>query len=522
MAGAAGTAASLATIGLAGCSGDEPGASGDTRTAPPRAGRRQYQGEIVIATLQNPSPAAQQALTKAYQAHQPGVDIRWETQDWPDKGLYATWLGAQLAAAPTRPDIISGEYEPGFSRYVDLEEYRWRTNPYTGNVWDEDFHFDRLSGSKRVRIGTEAQHLSWYYNQQMFEELSLEPPATWDQLVSVCQTIQAAGITPLSISLGDAIVPWFAPIYFDQYHTDWADAVRAREGDWDWNPRDPAFTGDPDDPKLHAKYTFSPQRFYLALRDRVLRFDTSAVVELMANLTRIFPEFTDPTALHGGDHYVPFVQRKTAMMVESSWALVQLSRDLDQISVERASELGIEVGSVQPFEWGVFEFPPMVSTVARSSIVRVPERAVGYEMCVVEKSAAQTAMTMDFLMFWLSKPGYTAFQQAEQASVGWVPRGFPLVADVAYPEDVRNQLERVEQKGTTLPAYGDFWVKGAGGKSSQDLRVLFTEAVQAKVSPQDYANQVEAYVRAHFAELLKQAGLTSADLANPSRRPRQL
>ncbi|GAB3436525.1 hypothetical protein GCM10027569_90030 [Flindersiella endophytica] len=524
MAGAAGAAASFATIGLAGCSDDTPGGPGDTPTELPRTGRPRYQGEIVVATLQNPSPAAQQALTKAYQQYQPDVDIRWETQDWPDKGLYATWLSAQLAAAPTRPDIISGEYEPGFSNYVNLEEYRWRTNPYTGNAWDKDFLFARVrdldATGKRTTIGTETQHLSWYYNQKVFDDLKLEPPANWDELVTVCETISATGVTPLSVSLSDAVIPWFAPTYFDQYHTSWAGIVRAREGDWDWDPRRPEFVDDPDEQQLHVRYTFSPLRFYQALKDRRLRFDTPAVIEIMSNLGRIFPRYADSATLLSGDHYVPFLQGRAAMMVEASWALVQLDRDLDKLSAERANELNIDPGSVQRFEWGVFEFPPMVSSLA-SSIVRVPEPTVGYEIGVVGKGDEQTAMTMDFLMFWLSKPGFSAFLDAEQSSPGWVPEGFPLVTEVAYPDDVAKLQEKVRLTGNPIGVYSDFWVSG-GGQATQDLRGLFGQAIQGRVAAPEFATQLQAYVQAHFTELLGHAGLTDGDLANPARRPATL
>lgn len=526
MAGAAGAAASLATAGLAGCTDDVPGGPGDTPTELPRTGRRRYKGEIVVATLKNPSPAAQRALTRAYQAQQPDVDVRWQTQDWPDKGLYATWLSAQLAAAPTRPDIISGAYEPGFTNYVNLEEYRWRTNPYTGNVWDKDFLFTRVRDfeqtGERTRIGTETQHLSWYYNQKIFDDLKLKPPVNWDELVTACETISATGITPLSVSVGDALVPWFAPTYFDQYHNSWADIVRAREGDWDWDPSGPEFVDDDEELSLHMRYTFSPQRFYQALRARRLRFDTPAVTEIMSNLGRVFPRYADAAVLLGGDHYTPFLQGKAAMMVEASWALVQLERDLDQLSAERANELGIDASTVQRFEWGVFDFPPMVSSLAGSEVVRVAEQAVGYEIGVVAKGEEQTAMTMDFLMFWLSKPGYTAFLEAEETSPTWLPEGFPLVVDVSYPDDVAKLQEKVVQKPSPLGAYSDFWVSGAGGKSTQDLRALFGEAVQGRVAPVEYAKQLQAYVQAHFAEMLAQAGLTATDLANPARRPSKL
>ena len=103
-----------------------------------------------------------------------------------------------------------------------------------------------------------------------------------------------------------------------------------------------------------------------------------------------------------------------------------------------------------------------------------------------------------------------------------MPQGFPLVVDVSYPDDVAQQQEKVVQTGNPLGAYSDFWVSGAGGNSTRDLRGLFGEAIQGRVAPSEYAKQLQAYVQAHFAELLKQAGLAAVDLANPARRPSAL
>jgi raffinose/stachyose/melibiose transport system substrate-binding protein len=43
------------------------------------------------------------------------------------------------------------------------------------------------------------------YNVQMFEDNGLEVPTTWDELIEVCETLQAAGITPFYSTFRD---PW--------------------------------------------------------------------------------------------------------------------------------------------------------------------------------------------------------------------------------------------------------------------------------------------------------------------------
>lgn len=42
------------------------------------------------------------------------------------------------------------------------------------------------------------------YNREIFAEQGLEVPETWDELIAVCEALEAAGITPIYGSLGDA------------------------------------------------------------------------------------------------------------------------------------------------------------------------------------------------------------------------------------------------------------------------------------------------------------------------------
>jgi raffinose/stachyose/melibiose transport system substrate-binding protein len=39
-----------------------------------------------------------------------------------------------------------------------------------------------------------------FYNGQLFDDLGIEPPATWDDLLSVCETIRGEGISPIAVT----------------------------------------------------------------------------------------------------------------------------------------------------------------------------------------------------------------------------------------------------------------------------------------------------------------------------------
>jgi raffinose/stachyose/melibiose transport system substrate-binding protein len=53
-----------------------------------------------------------------------------------------------------------------------------------------------------------------YYNKDIFSKYNLQPPATWDQMISDAKTLQAAGITPFAAAGKDT---WLLPLYADAF-----------------------------------------------------------------------------------------------------------------------------------------------------------------------------------------------------------------------------------------------------------------------------------------------------------------
>ena len=76
----------------------------------------------------------------------------------------------------------------------------------------------------------------FFYNKAIFDEHNLTPPATWDEFINVCETLKAAGVTPISFGNQE---PWSASHYIGTLNQICVpDEVRAK----DYNPKTGEFT----------------------------------------------------------------------------------------------------------------------------------------------------------------------------------------------------------------------------------------------------------------------------------------
>lgn len=500
LAGAGGLAGLGGLALVAGCAGPDGAVEAKAEAKQPANGRRLSGRLVVSIPAEVPALAARDALAKAYRRHRPEVEIVWDT-------------------APVGvPDIVVGD-RPSALRYISFDDYRYRTNPYTSRSWDRDYQFGATPGAPvGTVLGTESSRPLFFYNKEIFDRAELEPPVTWDELVAVCEKVTALNITPISTDVEDILSAWFPSMYFDQFHVDWADRVRAREGDWDFDPRlDARFRLELDAADLHNTYTFSQQRFYAALRDHKIRFDTGQIEAIVESYVRVFPKHAGADFFERTDQYTPFLLQQTAMMVSVPEAFALLRRDLAEIGAARAQQLNVEPTAVKNFDWDVFECPSMTGPLVMSD-VRKFERPGGIRLGAVRKNNEQAELAMDFLMFWLSRPGFSTVLDASVKAGEFTPAGPPLVRDVRYPDESQADLEKVGVHHVRPPAYGTFWLDG-GGHAGNTLRRHFERALRAEIPPATYGKQLQAYFDRHFGVLLNGAGLTAADIESPARRP---
>jgi hypothetical protein len=147
------------------------------------------------------------------------------------------------------------------------------------------------------------------------------------------------------------------------------------------------------------------------------------------------------------------------------------------------------------------------------------ESASGEYAGIVSKTQPQTNLAVDFLMFWFSKPGYQPYLAADARSSQFVAAGPLEVRGVEYPPQYQRLFRNVTFLGNAEAAYNGDWTSFGGGDIQKDLRGLLQSALQGHISPQQYSTMLQHYVMKHFDAILKNVGLTAADVANPARQP---
>ena len=123
---------------------------------------------------------------------------------------YDTKLNA-LIASGNIPELFTCHPGPLMEQYVDagvaadLTEILQKDNP----DWYKSFKdgiFDKLTYDEKIMaIPTNFSAALVFYNTQIFEEVGVTPPETYDEWLEVCEKIQDAGYTPIACSAKD---PW--------------------------------------------------------------------------------------------------------------------------------------------------------------------------------------------------------------------------------------------------------------------------------------------------------------------------
>jgi len=214
----------VALMALAGCGGSDssspPAGSADITADP-----SEVSGKLTFATWW---AYANEELIDGFKEQYPDVEVELQ---FTDIGDYPKKLQAQ-ASAGDLPDVFAAQSatlaalsEAG--QLYDLQE-ALNTAPYDGAAatWFDTFDPVLLSGANSDMKAQEtdgqvygvpfnAISVAGLYNKDVFAEVGIEPPATFDDMVANCKALDAAGYIPMSFT-GAVWGEWWPRMAWDQ------------------------------------------------------------------------------------------------------------------------------------------------------------------------------------------------------------------------------------------------------------------------------------------------------------------
>ncbi len=517
---------------------------------------QELSGTIVIAT-QSTDTQSYQAVADGYMALNPNVDVRVELK--PSEG-YQEFIRAQFAAGVPAESIVNGNVVADLiqaKKFLDLSAYLDRPNPYTGGTpWRDSMEAAAVQNMANPVTGEiytlnlETVQVLWFYNKTAFEAAGILGEAeelaqtdtnqpTWDQFMSWCDKLTAAGYIPVAIegdykSFWEMRFGWLARMYLDQFTRHEAELVRAQPGDWNFREGiDDVWAYDPTDPTNDdsTKITFNSQRKMVALRDHEQTVNGPEFQALYTNFKDFSDRAAPPGWLGSTDAYPLFLTSEAAIRLDVAALLANFERDLSNLAEGRYIPGGGAAEDATPlpgreltaFEIGSFNNPTMEGD-AVDAPARTIEVNIGF-LSVPKKDQAQNDLEMDFLMYFTSPEGYGVFLENKldpNNSQGGGVNGPPIVKDVQLPEELAVKFAQLKLIGNTeKDTAGTYRSRGISDyqPSVREWVDLAQQYFSGDLELQDFLDQYQASVDRLFPEILEHLQLTDEDLADPSKRP---
>lgn len=135
-----------------------------------------------------------------------GNEIKVQVEEIPSDTAYNDKMKI-LAASGDLPDVvmgkngineilIKGDLATPFNDYLDKDS-KWKSE-----IGDEAIAANTRDG-KVWSISDQKQVVGYFYNKEMFEKAGIKPAETWDEFMTNCDKLKAAGFTPIAMMTGE-------------------------------------------------------------------------------------------------------------------------------------------------------------------------------------------------------------------------------------------------------------------------------------------------------------------------------
>ena len=357
----------------------------------------------------------------------------------------------------------------------------------------------------------------------------MEAPKTWDEFVTVCEKLDAAGYQPVAVS-GDFMsfwaeqMGWLAQIYVDQTTRSQINLVRAQEGDYCYDPDvDGKFVYDPTDPHnddTPANVNNNNVRFWKGfIKDGTIRADTPGMKAVWTNMAKIFPKYSGGDNFYGTDkngEKTLFYQQKAAIYLDGSWFFGDYLNTMNSIDAGETVTIGeddkaVELEGLQKFTLGTFAMPSMEGDVFEAK-ARTIEVATGF-LSAIKKDIDHDEMVVDFLKFYTSPEGYSAFIGALIEN-GGVPDGLPLVKGITLDGELGEMFANIEYIGNVQKGLGQKLARGIDD-NQEALRAWYgytSDFLNGKISIDEWGDMNQENQMKYGLVQMEIAKITMEDL----------
>ena len=484
---------------------------------------------------------AWEAVGAAYMEKHPNVKVVVDLK--PSDG-YADWVKAAFQSydeALPEADIVYGNLAGSdrTDKVVNFYDYAYEDSPYSDGTWADQIAFgmqsiDEVSGMWDCVSITGVQVL-WFYNADIFAEVGVEAPTTWDEFVTVCEKLDAAGYQALAVpgdfnSFWANQMGWLAQVYVDQTTRSQIEIVRAQEGDYCYDEEvDGKFVYDPTDPHNDDTDNVNNNsvRFWKGfMLDGTIRADSVGQKTVWTNFAKLFPKYA------GGDNFYGtssdgaktlFYQQKAAIWLDGSWFFGQYLNTMADIEAGEAVTVGSDdsaqtLEGLQKFTLGTFAMPSMEGEGIEAK-ARTIEVATGF-LSAIKKDADHDELVVDFLMYYTSPEGYSIFLGA-LIDAGGAPDGIPLVNGVELEGELADMFANITYIGNVQKGWGQALARGIGD-NQEALRAWYgytSDFLNGKITIDEWATLHQESSLKYAEQVMVDSKITMEDLQNPQNEP---
>ncbi len=152
--------------------------------------------------------------------------------------------------------------------------------------------------------------------------------------------------------------------------------------------------------------------------------------------------------------------------------------------------------------------------------MRGTESASGQYISIIDKNQPQTDLVMDFVMFWLSGPGYQIFVDGAAAAHQFVPAGKIMVRDVRIPGRLVELFDSVAARGNSGRDWNQLFVFAPpGSRALEDGQQILAECVKGRLSLDEAAQRFQQVMHRAVRDRLERQDLPLKTLDHPELDP---